>query len=132
MEQYNIYHSISIKKELTTYTKEDGYYFMHRESDSKKEITKDFYNRVSNEVEDQERIHIGFVYTDSLENAFKLSQNLDNVWNTMDPCRSTSVGDVIECREGFYMVCSSGFRLLDVMSRNESELNALENQSLEC
>jgi len=30
------------------------------------------------------------------------------------------------------MVCGSGFRLLDVMSRNESELNALENQSLEC
>jgi hypothetical protein len=50
----------------------------------------------------------------------------------MDPCRSTSVGDVIECGEGFYMVCGSGFRLLDVMSRNESELNALENQSLEC
>jgi hypothetical protein len=84
------------------------------------------------EVEDQERIHIGFVYTDSLENAFRLSQNLDNVWNTMDPCRSTSVGDVIECKEGFYMVGGSGFRLLDVMSRNESELNALENQSLEC
>lgn len=102
MEQYNIYHSIGINK--------------------------------FEEVEIQPRIYAGFVNADSVEEAFMLSQNEGDgdVWNAVNPCRSTSVGDVIECGEGFYMVCGIGFRLLDVMSRNESELNALENQSLEC
>ena len=63
-----------------------------------------------------------------------LSQNQDDgdIWNATNPCRSTSVGDVIQSDEGFYMVCGIGFRLLDDTSKNESELNALENQSNEC
>ena len=83
------------------------------------------------EVEKQPREYVGFVYANSIEHAFRLSQNDENVWNTANPCRSTSVGDVIQSDEGFYMVCGIGFKLLDETSKNESELNALENQSVE-
>ena len=83
------------------------------------------------EVENQQRIYVGFVKANSLEKAFEYAQNDHTDW-TMNEVRSTSVGDVIQSDEGFYMVCGIGFKLLDVMSRNESELNALENQSLEC
>lgn len=102
MKQYHIYHSTGINK--------------------------------FEEVENQQRIYVGFVKANSIEEAYMLSQNQGDgdIWNAVNPCRSTSVGDVIESDEGFYMVCGIGFKLLDVMSRNESELNALENQSLEC
>ena len=83
------------------------------------------------EVENQPRIYAGFVEANSLEKAFIQSQNDENVWNTANPCRSTSVGDVIESDEGFYMVCGMGFRLLDVMSKNESNLNSLESATYE-
>lgn len=102
MKQYHIYHSTGINK--------------------------------FEEIENQQRIYVGFVKANSIEEAYMLSQNQGDgdIWNAVNPCRSTSVGDVIQSDEGFYMVCSIGFKLLDVMSRNESELNALENQSLEC
>jgi hypothetical protein len=86
------------------------------------------------EVENQERIYVGDVKADSLEEAYMLSQNQGDgdEWNATNPCRSTSVGDVIQGDDGFYMVCGTGFKLLDDMSKNESELNSLENQTNEC
>ena len=85
------------------------------------------------EVENQPRIYAGFVQADSLEEAYMLSQNQGDgdIWNATNPCRSTSVGDVIQSDEGFYMVCGIGFRLLDDTSKNDSELNSLETQSYE-
>lgn len=88
-------------------------------------------NRFS-EVEKQPREYAGIVYADSVEEAYQRSQNITELgWNPTNPCRSTSVGDVIQSDDGFYMVCSMGFKLLYDTSKNESELNALENQSLE-
>jgi hypothetical protein len=84
------------------------------------------------EVENQTRHYAGCVEAGSIEEAYMLSQNQDKVWNTLNPCRSTSVGDILQSDEGFYMVTGMGFRLLDAMSKNESELNSLENQSNEC
>lgn len=82
------------------------------------------------EVENQPRRYAGFVKADSLEKAFEYAQN-DHVDWAFNEVRSTSVGDVIQSDEGFYMVCGIGFKLLDVMSKNESDLNSLENQSNE-
>jgi hypothetical protein len=78
------------------------------------------------EVEEQPRRRIASVNADSLQEAFDNSQNNNDAWFVGANTRSTSVGDVIECDEGFYMVCALGFKLLDVMSKNESELNAAE------
>lgn len=82
------------------------------------------------EIENQPRRYAGFVEADSLEKAFEYAQN-DHVDWAMNEVRSTSVGDVIESDEGFYMVCGMGFRLLDVMSKNESDLNSLESATYE-
>ena len=82
------------------------------------------------EVENQPRIYVGFVEANSLEKAFEYAQN-DHVDWAMNEVRSTSVGDVIESDEGFYMVCGMGFKLLDVMSKNESNLNSLESATYE-
>lgn len=78
------------------------------------------------EIEVQPREYAGFVEADSLEKAFEYAQN-DHVDWAMNEVRSTSVGDVIQSDEGFYMVCGLGFKLLDDTSKNDSELNALEN-----
>ncbi len=102
MSQYHIYHSIESGKRFK-------------------------------EIEVQPREYAGFVEAQSLEEAFKLSQNDFNEsgdWSN-NAKRSISVGDVIQADEGFYMVCGVGFKLLDDMSKNESELNALESQSSE-
>ena len=64
------------------------------------------------ETEDQIRIYAGHVEAMSLEQAFIRSQNLEFYWNAESPCRSTSIGDVIETNGKFHMVCSTGFRLL--------------------
>ena len=88
------------------------------------------YDRYSEE-ETQNRQYVGSIDAESLEDAFKKTQNLNGIWNESKPCRSTSIGDVIENKEGFYLVLSMGFKLLDQMSQNESELNSLENQSIE-
>ena len=82
------------------------------------------------EIEDQYREYVSFVEANSLEEAFEYAQN-DHVDWAMNEVRSTSVGDVIESDEGFYMVCGMGFRLLDVMSKNESDLNSLESATYE-
>jgi len=61
------------------------------------------------EVVDQPRIYAGFVEASSLEDAYALSQNIDQPWNPTNPCRSTSVGDVIQSDEGFFFVKGFGF-----------------------
>lgn len=83
------------------------------------------------EVEDQPRKQVAEIDAENLEDAYKKSQNIDETWNPKNPCRSTSVGDVLEIPEGFYMVCNTGFKLLDKLSQNDSELLALENQTIE-
>lgn len=82
------------------------------------------------EVEVQPRIYAGFVEANSLEKAFEYAQN-DHVDWAMNEVRSTSVGDVIQADDGFYMVCGVGFRLLDDISKNDSELSGLESQTYE-
>ncbi len=92
------------------------------------------------ETEIQPREYAGFVYANSIEHAFILSQNNENVWNTANPCRSTSVGDVIQENDKFFMVCGQSFKeliepeeeLSEEDLKNECELNSLENQSNEC
>lgn len=88
------------------------------------------------EVENQSREYVGYVKAESLEKALEYAQNghVDSAGDNWDinEVRSTSVGDVIEADDGFYMVCSMGFKLLDKTSKNDAELNALENQSNEC
>jgi hypothetical protein len=58
----------------------------------------------------QDRKHVGSVTADTLEEAFVLSQNFMNPWNKDQPCRSTSVGDVIERAGVKYVVCGNGFK----------------------
>tara|TARA_R110000868_G_scaffold14426_3_gene67150 strand:+ start:11324 stop:11635 length:312 start_codon:yes stop_codon:yes gene_type:complete len=84
------------------------------------------------EIEEQPRQYVGFVEASSLESAYLFSQNFDIPWNLANACRSTSVGDVIVADDGAYMVMGQGFRLLDDLSKNDSELNSLESQSNEC
>lgn len=61
------------------------------------------------ESQDQIRIYVGHVEANSLNQAYALTQNLEWPWNINSPCRSTSVGDVIECDGKFYMVAGIGF-----------------------
>lgn len=89
----------------------------------------------------QPREYVGFVHSGSLEGAFKASQNWDKPWNESQPCRSTSVGDIIQDGADFYMVDNFGFKKLEVGSdapqysqedmKNEADLNAFESQSVE-
>jgi len=69
----------------------------------------------------QPRIYVGFVQATSIEQAYFLSQNQEELWNkdfiphVWDkdaPCRSTSVGDVIQDDDKFFMVCGTGFKEL--------------------
>jgi hypothetical protein len=64
------------------------------------------------EIDVQPRKYVGCVEATSLDEAFYLSQNFDEPWNPTTPCRSTSVGDVIQSDDDFFMVCGSGFKLL--------------------
>jgi hypothetical protein len=64
------------------------------------------------ETEDQIRIYVGHVEANSFEMAYRKSQNTDIPWNFHNPCRSTSVGDVIECDGKFHMVSGMGFKEL--------------------
>lgn len=63
------------------------------------------------ETEIQPRVYAGFVEADSLEKAFEYAQN-DHVDWAMNEARSTSVGDVIQDHDKFYMVCGIGFKEL--------------------
>lgn len=65
------------------------------------------------ETDIQPREYAGFVEAVSLEDAYTKSQNDENPWNPYNPCRSTSVGDVIQDDSGFYMVLGMGWRHLE-------------------
>lgn len=55
------------------------------------------------------RIYVGSVEANSLEQAYAKSQNIEWPWNIDKPCRSTSIGDVIQCEDQFHMVAGVGF-----------------------
>jgi len=55
--------------------------------------------------------HVGFVEANSLEQAFQYSQNDHDDWHYYE-ARSTSVGDIIQSEDGFYMVRGMGFKFL--------------------
>ena len=59
----------------------------------------------------QPREYVGYVEAQSLDDAYAKSQNDENPWN-YEPCRSTSVGDVIQSDDGFFMVKKTGFQEL--------------------
>lgn len=72
------------------------------------------------EISVQPREYVGFVEAKSLEDAFIKSQNLtDEPWNPLRPCRSTSVGDVIQANNCFFMVLRSGFEPLTEPEEND-------------
>ena len=75
------------------------------------------------EVKNQPREYVGYVNADSLEEAYMLSQNLGDgdTWNTVNPCRSTSVGDVIQDCDEFHMVYDMGFGILEIEVPEEKE-----------
>jgi hypothetical protein len=65
------------------------------------------------EEEVQPRIYVGFVEAESVADAFKKTQNLgESNWNPNNPQRSTSVGDVIQSNDGFFLVKGVGFKHL--------------------
>jgi hypothetical protein len=66
------------------------------------------------ETEKQPRQYVSFVEANSLEDAFIKSQNdFNDDWSTEDkPLRSTSVGDIIQDDDKFFMICGIGFREL--------------------
>ena len=63
------------------------------------------------ETEIQPRQYVGFVEANSLEKAFEYAQN-DHVDWAMNEVRSTSVGDIIQDDDKFFMVCGMGFKEL--------------------
>lgn len=60
----------------------------------------------------QERKYVGSVCAESLEDAYQKSQNFDRHWNKYAPCRSTSVGDVIQEDDVDYVVAGVGFNAI--------------------
>lgn len=63
------------------------------------------------EIKKQPRQYAGYVEAESLEAAYCHSQNPDPQWEYAQT-RSTSVGDVIQEDDRFYMICSMGFEEL--------------------
>jgi len=74
----------------------------------------------------QQRKYVGFVEAESEEMAYQKSQNFEELWNPTNPCRSTSVGDVIQGNDGFYLVKNFGFELLNDVSSNDHQFSAYE------
>jgi hypothetical protein len=70
-------------------------------------------NPTFDETVKQYRVYVGFVEADTLNEAYALSQNSDKPWNEAHPCRSTSVGDIIQGPDGFHLVLGMGFKKLD-------------------
>lgn len=64
------------------------------------------------EQENQPRKYAGTVIAENLEQAFVKAQNLERHWNPDKPCRSASIGDVIQENDKSYLVCGIGFREL--------------------
>lgn len=50
----------------------------------------------------------------ALENAFAMSQNGEGLWRADSPCRSTSVGDLMEVGGVWFVVAPVGFKLVQV------------------
>ena len=69
---------------------------------------------VFEEIEDQNRKFAGSVEAKDLDHAFSKSQNIERYWNRHKPCRSASVGDVIEHNGVMHMVCNIGFKRINV------------------
>ena len=61
---------------------------------------------------------VGEIPTDDLNVAWRESQNIDEVWNVENPCRSSSVGDVFVLSGVKYVVESVGFKILDDCEAN--------------
>lgn len=74
-----------------------------------------------NEVQVQPRVYAGYVEAESLEAAYCHSQNPGPQWEYANT-RSTSVGDVIQDGDSFFMVCGMGFKELVTPEENEPEL----------
>lgn len=83
------------------------------------------------ETEDQIRLYAGEVKANSFEMAYRLSQNMEWPWNVNNPCRSTSIGDIIQCDNEFQMVCSMGFKQLFFEEQQESVESDLYDCSAE-
>ena len=65
-------------------------------------------------IVDQPRKHVGFVNAKNLESAFEKTQNLTKDWNEANPCRSVSIGDVLQDPAGrAHMVMPTGFKQID-------------------
>jgi hypothetical protein len=73
------------------------------------------------EIEKQHRTYAGPVQAENLDNAFMKGQNFDHHWNLDAPCRSVSIGDVIQDDHGYHMVRGFGFKTLDVKEDSEFE-----------
>lgn len=64
------------------------------------------------EVEDQQRKYVGSVEATCLEEAYFKTQNFDRYWNKYKPCRSTSIGDIIQQDDVDFMVAGVGFTMI--------------------
>jgi len=81
------------------------------------------------ETQIQPREYVGFVQADSIEKAFEYAQN-DHVDWAMNEVRSTSVGDVIQDGDKFFMVCGTGFKEL-VDPEEEEDLATIADREEE-
>lgn len=57
----------------------------------------------------QQRKYAGTVVAENLQEAYAKSQNNDRHWNTKKPCRSTSVGDVIQEGDNNFLITGTDF-----------------------
>ena len=60
-------------------------------------------------VKKQPRKYVGTVDAESLQDAYIKSNNTEVFWNKENPCGSTSVGDVIQRENTYFMVTGDGF-----------------------
>lgn len=64
---------------------------------------------------------VGEVEATTLQEAFQLSNNIFDNWNKEKPCRSTSIGDVIEVEGVSYEVQPIGFTMLEAIDISNEE-----------
>lgn len=76
-------------------------------------------NPTFDETEVQLRKYVGYVYAESLNEAFVLSQTENRDWQKNE-VRSTSVGDVIQ-DDKLFLVKSVGFKELTAITEPEEE-----------
>ena len=80
------------------------------------------------ETEIQPREYVAFVQADSIKKAFEYAQNDDVDW-VMNEVRSTSVGDVIQDNDKFFMVTGTGFKELIEPEQDLATIADQEEQS---